>query len=164
MNFDDPRWESLLGGYRTPYDPRPTLRELVRFPFSGQLWISLWEELHHQGDVGDASYAALPTLAEVAAREHANDWNPYALAAVIEEARQNERNPPLPEWLADDYRAAWESLFESALGVIRMTKSKYVVESALAVIAIYKGQRTLGRIAMLTEDERNEMLNTTGWG
>jgi hypothetical protein len=164
MIFEDPRWTSLLGGYRTLYDPRPTLTELVRFPSSGQLWIALWEELHHQGDVGDASYAALPTFAEVAALEHADDWNPYALAAVIEEARHSERNAPLPEWLADDYRAAWESLFESALCVMRRTKSKDVIESALAVIAIYKGQRTLGRIAMLTEDERNEMLKAIGLG
>jgi hypothetical protein len=40
--------------------------------------------------------------------------------------------------------------------------NKNVVASALAIIAIYKGQQTLGRIAMLTEDERCEMLRTFG--
>jgi hypothetical protein len=162
MDFEDQRWTSLIGGYQTPYDPRPTLRELVRFPNSDQLWIALWKELHHQGDVGDASYAALPTFAEVAAREHADDWNPFALAAVIEEARHSGQNAPLPDWLAHDYRAALQSLFESALEVIRRTDNKNVVASALAIIAIHKGQRTLGRIAMLTEDERCEMLRTFG--
>jgi hypothetical protein len=32
------------------------------------------------------------------------------------------------------------------------------------VLALSKGRRTLSRMAMLTEDERLEMLGEAGWG
>jgi hypothetical protein len=56
LSFDYERWNHLTGGYKMPFDPRPSLRkpESPRIP---PAWQDLWEELHHQGDLGDASYA-----------------------------------------------------------------------------------------------------------
>ena len=58
-NSDEDLWSNLTGGYRTPFDPRPLLAELEIGQDPHTTWDKLWEELHHQGDVGDASYAAV---------------------------------------------------------------------------------------------------------
>jgi hypothetical protein len=56
MSLDDLRWQELHGGYRVPFDASELLRRLEQ----GQdIWDELWQELHHQGDVGEASYAAV---------------------------------------------------------------------------------------------------------
>jgi hypothetical protein len=53
----------------------------------------MWEELHHQGDVGDASYAAVPELVRIHRDGRAADWNLYAMVAIIELARTESQNP-----------------------------------------------------------------------
>jgi hypothetical protein len=55
ISFKDRRWEKLLGGYRTAFDPRPALQNLESDVHVKDAWHELWEELHHQGDVGEAS-------------------------------------------------------------------------------------------------------------
>lgn len=64
MDFDDIGWAGLLGGYRVPYDPRNALRRLEGGDAEAA-WQELWAELYHQGDVGEASYAAVPHLGSV---------------------------------------------------------------------------------------------------
>jgi hypothetical protein len=59
LSFDDERWNHLKGGYKTPFDPRPSLQKLESQQDTATAWRDLWEDLHHQGDVGDASYASL---------------------------------------------------------------------------------------------------------
>ena len=106
MELDDPGWASLLGAYRIPYDPRGALRALERGENPAVAWRELWDELYHQGDVGEASYAAVPHLVRIYARR-ARDWNTYALAAMIDEARRDGRNPDVPANLRDGYEVAW---------------------------------------------------------
>jgi len=65
LSFDDERWNHLTGGYKTPFDPRPFLRRLENQQDTETAWQELWEELHHQMDVGDASYTAIPELLRV---------------------------------------------------------------------------------------------------
>jgi hypothetical protein len=67
LALDDPRWNTLQGGYRMPFDPRPLIRKLQDNQDAQATWEELWDELHHQGDVGDASYTAVPLLVDVAA-------------------------------------------------------------------------------------------------
>jgi len=59
LSFDDNRWEQLLGGYRTQFDPRAAFSKLESNIQCEDAWDELWEGLHHQGDVGEASYAAV---------------------------------------------------------------------------------------------------------
>jgi len=65
LSFDDERWNHLTGRYKTPFDPRPFLRRLENQQDTETAWQELWEELHHQVDVGDASYTAIPELLRV---------------------------------------------------------------------------------------------------
>jgi hypothetical protein len=65
LALNDHRWTMMTGGYRTPLDPRPLLSKLESARDTAAVWAELWDELHHQGDVGDASYAAVPHLADI---------------------------------------------------------------------------------------------------
>ncbi len=165
MDFDDERWPQLIGGYKVPYDPRSALRALESPGDLGQVWSELWENLHHQGDVGEASYAALPLIAKVVAEREISDWNPFALSAVIEEARcETSKNPPLPAWLAADYAEAWHKLFDTSLKLLPTAIDESLISSLMAVLALHKGQRFLSRMALLNEQERSDMLDEVGWG
>jgi len=162
VDLADERWTSLQGGYRRPYDARSALRRFAAGDRS--VWDELWEELHHQGDVGEASYAAVSEIVRVYALQSRPDWNVYALAATIEEARHGGANPPLPTWLAADYHRAWKDLEAKALSDLPAASDDELVSSILAVLALSKGKRTLARMALVTEDEREEMLKEAGWG
>jgi hypothetical protein len=164
MNYDDPRWEGLRGGYRVPYDPRNALRSLEHNENVDDAWNELWNELHHQGDVGTASYAAVPELVRIHQVRGISDWNTYSIVAIIEEARRSGRNPEMPGWLCESYQAAWRQLFSLALSDLRDAKEDILASSIIAVIAFEKGLPALGRIsAWLEEGERREMLTKCGW-
>src|SRR5262249_51956650 len=136
MNFDDPRWEGLQGGYRIPYDPRNALRSLENKTNVDQAWGELWNELHHQGDVGPASYAAVPELVRIHASRTIPDWNVYAIVAIIEQARYEDRNPEIPPWLSNSYQAAWRQLVDLGLKDLRQAEDTTLVSSIIAVVAI----------------------------
>src|SRR5271169_2165056 len=113
MELSDARWDGLLGGYRVPYDPRPALRALYG---RDAPWAELWQELHHQGDVGVASYASVPHIVAAYAQFATPDWNAYALVGAIELARvSGTGNPALPEWLSAEYREALQVLASRGL-------------------------------------------------
>ena len=95
LPLDDPRWASYHGGYRTAYDASKVLRTLLEDGSSERSWQELWEELYHQGDVGEASYASVPWLLEIVRRSAVPEWRPLALVCTIELARpvNSDQNP-----------------------------------------------------------------------
>lgn len=128
------------------------------------VWKELWNELHHQGDVGEASYAAVPHIVRIYARRGVPDWNAYALVAVIEEARNNGRNPALPSFLQGAYVEALRQLGELGLRELAAADDPDLICSIIAVISIWKHQPILSRIALLDETERLEMLGELEYG
>jgi len=56
-----------------------------------EVWEELWNELHHQGDVGDASFASVPFLVRSYRQRDVINWNTYALVAIIELAIKTGR-------------------------------------------------------------------------
>ena len=151
------QWSSLTGSDGLPYDPRPAI-DAIETGNADAAYAELGERLHHQGDLGTASYGALPELARAVDRASTADWRAYALAATIEEERHREDNPPVPQWLLEPYQTALNSFAESALKHLPDASQDEAVRSILAVLAHAKGQRTLGAIALWTEDERQEAL------
>jgi hypothetical protein len=146
MELDDARWKGLVGGYRLLYDPRPALEAIKNGTDATSAWRELWNGLHHQGSVGDASYASIPVLVEI--QNHRGDlgWNLYALASCIEIQRHLKKNPPLPDWLALEYKQAWYDLVEFALKDIHDSDDPLVIRTALAACAVGRGQVKLGTI------------------
>lgn len=156
LALDDPRWTMMTGGYRLPFDPRPLLSRLETDHGTPAVWSERWDELHHQGDVGEASYAAVPYLVEIYRRRGPVDWNTYAIVAIIELARKEGKNPDVPNWIEKDYLRAIQELAEIGAREVLQAADAEVVRTILSVIAIAKGLRVHGRFLVNYSEE--EML------
>jgi hypothetical protein len=156
-NLADDRWLQLTGGYRTPFDPRHLLAMLQSNADSSKAWDELWNELHHQGDVGEASYAAVPHLVQIYLAAETTDWNTYALVATIDLARGKGSNPEVPDWFSAEYFRAIQDLAGKGLKEIASAKSDEEVRTILSVIALWKGARTHAR--MLLDFSGDEILD-----
>jgi hypothetical protein len=153
LHFDDPDWATMKGGYRVPYDPRPVLRRLEAGTDTAQAWDELWNELHHQGDVGEATYAAVPHLVRVHVARGVPDWNTYAIVACIDEARRDGRNPALPPHLQQAYESALEQLGKIGLRELRDATDPILVRPIIAVVAMWKRRFALGALAFNYDDD-----------
>ena len=153
LSLDDRRWENFSGGYRVPFDPRPFLLKLEAQKETGAAWHELWEGLHHQGDVGEASYAAIPHLVRIYRQNGVRSWDTYAIVAVIELARDNGNNPAVPDWLAEDYFRSVRALAEVGATEILVEKDPEFVRAALSVLAVAAGARIHARFLINYSDE-----------
>jgi hypothetical protein len=154
MNLNDVRWHELKGGYRTKCDPRPLLTKIEAGEDLEDTWHELWGELYHQGDVGEASYAAVPQIVRIYRHHAAIDWNPYAIVAMIDLARDVGSNPEVPAWLAKEYFAAIEELAEIGRKEIPKAQGSDEVPAILSVIALVKDRRVHAKfLVKYTDDE-----------
>lgn len=152
----DEKWKMLNGGYRIPYDASVPLRSLQD---GMNVWDELWNELHHQGDVGVASYAAVTQLVRIAGESTCRDWNFYGLVATIEVERHRKGNPTIPEWLKADYDDALARAFALALADMSSISDSATTRAILGVLALEKGELKLGAmLAGLDASELNDWL------
>ena len=142
-----------------PFDPRPLLSKLDTHKCTKAVWHDLWEELHHQGDVGEASYAAVPHLVRIYRKRDAIDWNTYAIVAVIELARDDRKNPEVPKWLERDYFQAIRDLAEVGAVQVLQTKDPEEIRAILSILAISAGARTHAKFLLNYSAE--ELLEIT---
>lgn len=113
-----------------------------------------WEELHHQGDIGEASFAAVPFLVRSYQERGALDWNTYAIVAIIELARKDGKNPDVPQWISGDYFQAIGQLAEIGTTEVLKAKTAEDVRAILSIIAITRGLRIHGKLLVnYSEDE-----------
>ena len=149
----------MKGGYRTPCDPRPLLSRLESETDVSTIWPELWDELHHQGDVDEASYAVVPHLVRIYLQRGVLDANVYSLVATIELARLKESNPNPPDYLANDYFAAIDELARIGLQDLQQADQEELVFGIMALIALWKGYRTWGYALLSFQDgELGELL------
>lgn len=156
LSLDDDRWETLTGGYRVPIDLRPLIRRLESDEDPARLWPEIWQELLHQDDVGEGSYAAIPHLVRIHRARGDVDWNTYAIAAAVELARGVGRNPDVPQWTREAYDDALRDLGRLGLEQLPHAHDRETVRSILGLLAIVHGARTYGRI--LVEFGEDELL------
>jgi hypothetical protein len=158
LSLEDPRWNGLAAGYRTPIDLRPLLQRLESGRDTKATWDELWQELYHQGDVGEGSFVAVPHLVRIYRRRGIPDWNTYAVVATIELARGKGGNPEVPDWSREAYDKALRELADTGLQELPRAGDKETVRSILGILAIVHGARTYGRILVeFTEDEVLEL-------
>jgi hypothetical protein len=153
LGFDDKRWEQLAGGYRTPFDPRPALLRLESNLQLEDAWDELWEGLHHQGDVGEASYAAVPHIVRIYRERRGDRWRTFGLVALIELARGRSRNPEVPNWLKQYYFQAIQELAGLGSAGVMSEKDRDAIRAMLSVIAIAKGARAHAHFLFAYSDE-----------
>jgi hypothetical protein len=153
LSLDDERWQNLEGGYRVRFDPRPLLLKLQGNNDTKAIWHELWEQLHHQGDVGEASYAAVPHLVRIYRERSGDCWNTYAIVAIIELARGIEKNPVVPKWLEEDYFRSIRELAEAGADEILRARDPDEIRAILSILAIATGMRTHARFLVSYSDE-----------
>ena len=162
MTLDDNLWKKLQGGYKTIYDASIPLRQLEGTEDKEKIkevFDELWNELHHQGDVGLASYLALPQLVRIGKSKGLFDWNLLGLCSVIEQQRQLADNPPLPAEFREYYESGLKELKQFVLANIDSEKDKTTFRIALSALATSSGNIKLGKAIMeLDDDVMNEFL------
>ena len=78
MDLQNDIWKKLDGGYKIPYDASVPLRQLQLSNDKksiDNIITELWDNLHHQGDVGLASYFSVPQLVDICIDKKSLDWN-----------------------------------------------------------------------------------------
>ena len=164
LTLDDSRWGNLKGGYSMKCDPRPLLSKLESGEDEEATWNELWDELHHQGHVGEASYAAVPHLVRIYRNHHKPNWNAYAIVAIIELCREKGANPAVPKWLEDGYFSAIQELATIGAAEVLTADNPEAFRAILGIIAIAKGIRTHGRFLVeFSEDELLDMESRAGY-
>lgn len=161
MTLEDNKWKMLEGGYKIPYDASIPLRKLRDGQASDNAGVfdELWENLHHQGDVGLASYYSVPHLVDICLERNSFDWNYIGLCLVIEHRRQDSSNPRLPEELKSAYFDSLVKLEEYLLTNFKQIKDPTSLRLSLALFATVGGQSDLGRaIENMNEDVVKEFL------
>jgi hypothetical protein len=163
--LNEPQWSDYKSGYnRSKTDIVDWIRTLLSKEFSELHWDYLWDELHHQGDVGEASYAVIPYLSEYAKLTETDNWNVWGFPVVVELARKENNNPPIPKELEESYFEAIKHLADTAAA-----KDSWHSESSgcmSACIALAKGQRHFARayLEMAAEVTAVEFIKCeTGW-
>lgn len=156
MDLNDKRWKTLIGGYQTPYDASVELISLDSTDDPTELaeiLDRLWDELHHQGDVGTASYYALPHIIKTAITKQQFDWRIIGLPLTIEHQRNSGTNPELPKELTEEYLNAIKNLGDYALSQINSELDNSTYLTALSAIVTASGRIQLGKAILELEDK-----------
>jgi hypothetical protein len=144
LPLDDPRWEGYVGGYRVPCDAPGAIRRLLDGPDPRAALEELEEELCHQGDLGPASYAAVPWLVEYVRRQPELEVRAVALILTIEFGRPFNGDD-VPDEVRPGYDAALASLAEIVLSKRGGWWGDDQVMLAAAVLALSQGNRWMAR-------------------
>ncbi len=164
IELTDKIWQELEGGYKTPYDvsiPLSRLEETNEPETIKKIWEELWNELHHQGGVGLASYLAVPQLARIGIKKGLFDWNLLGICNVIEQQRHLGNNPSLPVEFQDYYNKGLLDLKEFVIKNLNNDLDKTTLTMSLSTIATCDGRIKLGKAIMEMEDDDllDEFLN-----
>ena len=155
LNYEHPEWNQMKGGRATPYNPVTAMQKLESGENADDGWKELWDQLHHQGDIGEASNASVTQLVRIHKEKRHLDWNFYALVSLIEVERHRTTNPRLPVWLEASYKEAWTTILELRLDDLRRTTDELNVRVILGAVALAKGLRELG--AFITTMDQSEL-------
>lgn len=162
MDLDNRIWATLQGGYKIPYNaskPLKKLRDAIRQDEFGDIFKELWENLHHQGDVGTASYLAVPQLVSICIDKKSLDWNFIGLCVLIENCRLKKHNPEIPGEYQDHYFDSLTQFERYLLLNFKSITDQTALRLTLALFATINGQPGLGKaIEMLDEDLLTEFI------
>ncbi|MDZ4402836.1 hypothetical protein [Prosthecobacter sp.] len=168
LKLDDPRWDTLEGGYHIPYNPVPALKRLQvakSAAAQSKVYKEFWEELHHQGDLGVCSYACVPQLVRIARVNPPKTYDFFALITVIEVERHEKGNPRMPSYLKAEYTEAWSIVSQLISSTPASSWDVTVTQTACAALAASKGQRILARayLEMNTDGALRFLREETGY-
>lgn len=159
IELSDPLWSKLSHAYGSAVDVPELLRQLASSPgpkvgYDSEPWFSLWSSLCHQGDVYDASYAALPHIVEIACNATKPiDFSFFQLPAAIEIGRRNGKGPAIPANLAKAYGDAVTRLTECVTLHRDEDWDETTLLSAVSALAVAKGHYRVAEAIMNFDDD-----------
>src|SRR5450432_1042387 len=155
MDLQDRAWELLDGGYRIPYDASKPLKKLngaITQKEQQELFIELWENLHHQGDVGLASYLAVPHLIDICIENKSLNWNFIGLCVTIENCRISGENPEIPSQFVDHYLGSLSKFEKYLLLNLKNINDRDAFRLTLALFAGANGQPKLSKAIEILDE------------
>jgi len=159
LTLDDLNARKLLGGYRVPCDVVAILENVLAKPYDRAAWDSFWQELYHQGDIGEASLSAIPFLAKKLIESSYDGADLWAYVGSIQIAKGQQGNPDIPEWLSEDYLLAMKQLINYAHLRIPITKNTETLRYMFGFLLWMKDEKTFGQALIeLTPDVIEEAL------
>ncbi|HET9431599.1 MAG TPA: hypothetical protein VFO70_10510 [Chitinophagaceae bacterium] len=156
MDLDNRIWSTLEGGYRIPYNASRPLRKLkdaARQDEMDKIFTELWDNLHHQGDVGLASYLAVTQLTSICMTKRSLGWNFIGLCVVIENCRIEGNNPELPKEFQDAYFDSLTQFERYLLLHFKDITDRTALRLTLALFATLNGQPGLGKAIEILDEE-----------
>ena len=155
LALNSPRWLDLVDAYGSAKG----LPELIKDPKTiaadpGDLW----GRLCHQGDVYEASFAAVPYLVE-SLEGHFN-WSTIALIAAIEVGRVAKQGAQLPNDLASSYFRAIHRLPPLLSPYLTPGLTETECRPILAAMAASVGQTVMANVLLnATVAELNDLID-----
>lgn len=134
--------------------------ELSEVPDS-EIWCEIWDIVHHQGDVWVSSYIFVSKIFNIYKEKNWLDYNLPGVLAVIENCRQQEKNPQLPDWLKENYFNALNSTLQYCAENISIDWDRNLLISFLQLTCAIKqnqGLYELLEIASGSEDNEKYLL------
>lgn len=143
LTLDSNRWSELRHAFGAATDIPALLFQLTTLPDShgeAEPWFSLWSALAHQGDVFDASFAAVPHVVRAAATNPLRaDAVYFQFPAWIEICRRKQKLE-VPGELAVAYFDALAKLPALVAAASAREWDADFLQCALSAIAAAKGQ------------------------
>ena len=154
--LNDSRWKEFEGGYQILYDASVPLKRLEKATTDEEVnsvFSELWDELHHQGDVGLASYFSVPHIIRIAKEKKLHNWNVFGLVATIEIER-HRNNPKLPVDYEESYlNSIQKELPDLIKEVVNDNWDVTMTSAILSALAVSKGHIELADAILKMEDQ-----------
>jgi len=148
LSLDDPRWQNFTSGYQIEYDASKPLKQLEAASSPDeviQILDELWDELHHQGDLGTASYLAVPQLVRIGLAKRLSDWRLISLIGLIETQR-HESPIAVPSQFEAEYFSALQQIEQLVAVNTSLSWDREYASCALAALAASKGQIAMAKV------------------
>ena len=129
------------------------------------MYKELWDELHHQGDLGVCSYACVPHLVRIAESRPPMTFDFFAMITVIEIERHERHNPKIPREIKSDYLQALERIPALIPQASPHKWDETMISSTCAALAASKSNRLLARafLEMTALSARTFLREETGY-
>lgn len=162
LSLASTRWSELQHAYGAATDVPPLLEQLATLPDAAgetEPWFSLWSALAHQGDVYDASFAAVPHVVQALASAPLRASAVYFQFPAWVEVCRIRNGVDVPEDLSEAYFAALSTLPSLVAAASAREWDTDFLQCALSAIAAAKGAADVAQIALeLTPPVAAEML------
>lgn len=148
LSLDHPQWRNLRHAYGSAGDIPAMLKALENYPpyldWKSEPYFSLNSALCHQGDIYDASFAAVPHFVRILSRDPINaPWALFSIPGAIEQCRLKGSALQIPAELSDSYFSALSELPQIIATAAKAPWDELRCRTLIATIAVVKGQLAL---------------------